>query len=97
DRPEPVTLRGRASSDSRGFLRHTACLPRRSADDLRSIAHRTGASVAQIISAATAIFLHRLTSAKDLVFGLPVAPRSDVLRRTPRIVSHVLPPPLALR
>src|SRR5262245_8812228 len=97
DRPEPVTLRGRASSDSRGFLRHTACLPRRSADDLRSIAHRTGASVAQIISAATAIFLHRLTSAKDLVFGLPVAARSDVLRRTPGMVSNVLPLRVAVR
>src|SRR6201997_78543 len=91
NRPEPVTLRGRASSDSRRFLRNTAYLPHRGADDLRSIAHRTGTSVAQIISAATAIFLHRLTGAKDLVLGLPVASRSDVLRRTPGMVSNVLP------
>src|SRR5215510_12544205 len=97
DRPEPVTLRGRASSDSRGILRNTAYLPHRSADDLRSIAHRTGTSVAQIISAATAIFLHRLTGAKDLVFGLPVAARSDVLRRTPGMVSNVLPLRVAVR
>src|SRR5262245_57805118 len=97
DRPVPVTLRGRASSDSRGFLRNTAYLPHRSADDLRSIAHRTGTSVAQIISAATAIFLHRLTGAKDLVFGLPVAARSDVLRRTPGMVSNVLPLRVAVR
>ena len=97
DRPEPVTLRGRASSDSRGFLRNTAYLPQRSADDLRSIARRPGPSVAQIISAATAIFLHRLTGAKDLVFGLPVAARSDVLRRTPGMVSNVLPLRAAIR
>src|ERR1700730_14502640 len=91
NRPEPVTLRGRASSDSRGFLRNTAYLPHRGADDLRSIANRTGTSVAQIISAATAIFLHRLTGAKNLVLGVPVASRSDVLRRTPGMVSNVLP------
>src|SRR6516162_6673797 len=97
DRPEPVTLRGRASSDSRGFLRNTAYLPQRSADDLRSIARRPGPSLAQIISAATAIFLHRLTGAKDLVFGLPVAARSDVLRRTPGMVSNVLPLRVAIR
>jgi len=88
NRPEPVTLRGRASSESRGFLRNTDYLPHRGADDLRSIAHRTGTSVAQIISAATAIFLHRLTGAKDLVFGLPAASRSDVLRRTPGMVER---------
>src|SRR5262249_22744346 len=97
DRPEPVTLRGRASSDSRGFRRNTAYLPHRSADDLRSIAHRTGTSVAQIISAATAIFLHRLTGAKDLVFGLPVAARSDVLQRTTGMVSNVLALRVAVR
>src|SRR5436190_3447372 len=97
NRPEPVTLRGRASSDSRRFLRNTAYLPDRGADDLRSIAHRTGTSVAQIISAATAIFLHRLTGAKDLIFGLPVASRSDVLRCTPGMVSNVLPLRVAVR
>src|SRR6516225_1071998 len=97
NRPEPVTLRGRASSESRGFLRNTDYLPHRGADDLRSIAHRTGTSVAQIISAATAIFLHRLTGAKDLVFGLPAASRSDVLRRTPGMVSNVLPLRVAVR
>jgi len=97
DRPEPVTLRGCASSNSRGFLRNTAYLPQRSVDDLRSIARRTGTSVAQIISAATAIFLHRLTGAKDLVVGLPVAARNDVLRRTPGMVSNVLPLRVAVR
>jgi len=97
NRPEPVTLRGRASSDSRRFLRNTAYLPRQGVDDLRSIAHRTGTSVAQIISTVTAIFLHRLTGAKDLVFGLPVSARDDVLRRTPGMVSNVLPLRVAVR
>src|SRR5262249_302091 len=97
NRPEPVTLRGRASSDSRRFLRNTAYLPHQGVDDLRSIAHRTGTSVAQIISTVTAIFLHRLTGAKDLVFGLPVSTRDDMLRRTPGMVSNVLPLRVAVR
>ena len=97
NRPEPVTLRGRASSDSSRFLRNTAYLPHQGVDDLRSIAHRTGTSVAQIISTVTAIFLHRLTGAKDLVFGLPVSARDEVLRRTPGMVSNVLPLRVAVR
>src|SRR5215471_363299 len=97
NRPEPVTLRGRASSDSRRFLRNTAYLPHQDVDDLRSIAHSTGTSVAQIISTVTAIFLHRLTGAKDLVFGLPVSARDEVLRRTPGMVSNVLPLRVAVR
>src|SRR6516165_2196652 len=97
NRPEPVTLRGRASSDSRRVLRNTAYLPHQGVDDLRSIAHRTGTSVAQIISTVTAIFLHRLTGAKDLVFGLPVSARDEVLRRTPGMVSNVLPLRVAVR
>src|SRR5262245_14828662 len=97
NRPEPVTLRGRASSDSRRFLRNTSYLPHQATDDLRSIAHRTGTSVAQIISTVTAIFLHRLTGAKDLVFGLPVSARNDVLRCTPGMVSNVLPLRVAVR
>src|SRR5499427_1927993 len=97
NRPEPVTLRGRALSDSRRFLRNTAYLPHQDVDDLRSIAHSTGTSVAQIISTVTAIFLHRLTGAKDLVFGLPVSARDEVLRRTPGMVSNVLPLRVAVR
>src|SRR5262249_57439104 len=88
---------GGGPSDSGSSWRTPASLPQRSADDLRSIARRTGPSVAQIISAATAIFLHRLTGAKDLVFGLPVAARSDVLRCTPGMVSNVLPLRVAIR
>src|SRR5437870_2514858 len=97
-RPEPASLAGHPSlGESRGFLRNTAHLPNRSMDCLRSAAHRTGTTVAQIISAATAVFLHRLTSSNDLVVGLPVAARNGVSRFTPGMVSNVLPLRVSVR
>src|SRR6266540_824332 len=91
-RPEPVRVDGcPGSSQSRTFLRNTSALPYGSVDRLRSIAERTGASLSQVISAAAAIFLHRVTGANDLIFGLPVATRNSVSRCTPGMVSNVLP------
>src|SRR5947207_5143877 len=91
-RPEPVRVDGcPGSSQSRTFLRNTAALPDGSVDRLRSIAERTGAILSQVISAAAAIFLHRVTGANDLIFGLPVAARNSVSRCTPGMVSNVLP------
>ena len=48
------------------------------------------------MTAATAIYLHRLTGANDIVFGLPVAARNGAARNTPGMVSNVLPLRLAL-
>src|SRR5262245_35434512 len=92
DRPDPVGLDGHPSlAGSHNFLRNTSYLPPRSVDCLRRVASRTGTSVSQVISAATAIFLHRLAGASDLTFGLPVAARNDLSRCTPGMVSNVLP------
>src|SRR5262245_9580678 len=97
-RPESASLAGHPSSDgSRGFLRNTAYLPNRSTDCLRSVAHRTGTSVPQVISAAAGIFVHRLTSSNEVAFGLPVAARSGVSRFTPGMVSNVLPLRVSVR
>src|SRR5437763_3572612 len=97
-RPEPASLAGHPSlGESRGFLRNTAHLPNRRMECLRSAAHRTGTTVAQIISAATAVFLHRLTSSNDLAVGLPVAARNGVSRFTPGMVSNVLPLRVSVR
>ena len=48
------------------------------------------------MSAAAAIFLHRRTGTEDVVFGLPVAARSDVSRNIPGMVSNVVPLRLAV-
>ena len=63
-----------------------------SAEKLRSVAHRAKAGLPQLIVAATALYLHRLTGVQDLVLGLPVTARlGAVSRRTPGMLSNVLP------
>ena len=69
DRPEPVSLSGRPTTNCSYFLRQSAHLPPSSAETLRSVAHRARAGLPQFIVAATALYLHRLTSAQDLVLG----------------------------
>jgi amino acid adenylation domain-containing protein len=92
DRLEPVSLSRRPPISCSRVLRQTAYLPASSAETLRSVARRAGAGLAQIIVAATALYLHRLTSAQDLVLSLPVTGRlGAVSRRTPGMLSNVLP------
>ena len=98
DRPESVSLGARVSSvvQSNGFLRETAYLPLSTVNRLRSIACQAGTNFSRIMSAATAIFLHRLTGETDLVLGLPVAAREGAARFIPGMVSNVVPLRLAL-
>jgi nonribosomal peptide synthetase DhbF len=92
DRAEPVSLSGRPAASCSGFLRQTAYLSHSSAETLRSVAHSAGAGLPEIIVAATALYFHRLTSAQDLVLGLPVTGRlGTVARSTPGMLSNVLP------
>ena len=53
-------------------------------------------SLARVMAAATAIWLHRLTGADDVVIGLPVAARGEAARGIPGMASNVLPLRLAL-
>jgi nonribosomal peptide synthetase DhbF len=92
DRPEPVSLSARPATNCSCFLSQSAHLPPSSAETLRSVAQRARAGLPQIIVAATALYLHRLTGAQDLVLGLPVTGRlGAVSRRTPGMLSNVLP------
>ena len=97
-RPEPgsLTLSNRPPSEAKGFFRQTTFLKQSSAEGLRSIARRTKTSLARVMSAATAIFLHRLNGSDDLVLGLVVAARSNVSRNIPGMVSNVVPLRLAV-
>src|SRR5262249_4738650 len=90
DGPERVTLGGHPALPSNGFLRHSACLRRSDFDQIRSDGRR-GRSLPHVAAAAAAIFLHRLTGARDLVFGLLVAARDPVARSIPGMASNVLP------
>ena len=97
--PEPASLGERPRLKSPGFIRHTGSLP--SVDhrcSCSSIAQRTGVSLPQLVTAAAAIFVHRLTGAQDVVLDVPLTARMTPLaRRTPGMMSNVLPVRLAVR
>src|SRR5262249_2302415 len=66
-------------------------------DEVGRMATRAGTDLRQVMTAAAAIFLHRLTGAEDLVFGLTVSARTRVSRCIPGMASHVVPLRLVLR
>src|SRR5262245_6977986 len=92
DLPEPMSLGDCTRPMSSGFIRHIGALPFSSVRQLHSIAHRTGVTLPQLITAGAAIFMHRLTGAQDIVLGIPLTARmTPVARRTPGMMSNVLP------
>src|SRR5882724_551487 len=97
-RPEPgsLTLSSRPSSKPGSFLRATAYVPSSCETALRTLAARSRTTFARVMTAATAVFLHRLSGADDAVIGVPVTARSAGLRRVPGMASNVLPLRLAL-
>ncbi|MFY9827364.1 MAG: condensation domain-containing protein, partial [Rhodoplanes sp.] len=97
NRPDPIGFAGRPVAASDGKIRSTTYLDEKCAEALRSIARRAGASTPQIITATTAIFLHRLIGETDLIIGLAATARTRVSRRIPGMVANVLPLRLALR
>ena len=98
-RPEPgsLTLSSRPSSKPGHFLRATAYVPSSCEMALRTLAARSRTTLARVMTAATAMFLHRLAGADDVVIGVPVAARSADARRIPGMASNVLPLRLALQ
>src|SRR5262249_30269862 len=55
--PEPASLGDGPWPTSPGFIRHISKLPFSTVEHLHSIAHRAGASLAQLVTAASAIFV----------------------------------------
>ncbi len=96
NRPDSIGFAGRPVAASDAKIRKTIYLQEGCAKTLRSIAHRIGASVPQVITATTAIFLHRLIGETDLIIGLAATARTRVSRRVPGMVANVLPLRLSL-
>ncbi|WP_323118210.1 non-ribosomal peptide synthetase [Burkholderia alba] len=96
DRPQPAMLSNRdTTAVSHTFVRRSADLDRTALDRLH--AHGVEGSWAQLLIAATAIYLHRLSGAEDIVLGLPVPARMGVARQIPCMAVNVLPLRLAIR
>jgi len=94
DRPEPVTLSGKQTGPipCRQSIRKTDYLAYSTAEALRSLGAAHGASLAQIVTAAAALYLHRFTSEEDIVVGMPVSARiGAAMRNIPGMMSNILP------
>ncbi|QHZ45315.1 amino acid adenylation domain-containing protein [Bacillus sp. NSP9.1] len=92
DEPDVPSLAGRAPRTSSSFLRKSVHLPAESADRLLSAASSLGASWHEAVIAAAAIYLHRLTGARDVVLGLPMMCRlGSASLNIPGMVMNLLP------
>ncbi len=98
DRPESTRLVGWPSGMPENFVREVTCLSPSLVDRLQVAARRAEVRWSRIVIAATAVYVHHLTGARDVVIGLPVTGRQDpVLKRIPGMVSNVLPLRLSMR
>ncbi|MBV9162339.1 MAG: amino acid adenylation domain-containing protein [Pseudonocardiales bacterium] len=98
DRPEPARLVGRSSGTPESFVHRTAFPSPSAVDGLRVAACRAGVRWSRMVIAATAVYVHRLTGARDVIVGLPVTARQDPeLKRIPGMMSNVVPLRLSVR
>ncbi|WP_339291242.1 amino acid adenylation domain-containing protein [Paenibacillus sp. FSL W8-0187] len=92
DEPEVVSLGGQAQRSARSFLRRSVQLPESSIHRLQEVAQASGTSWPDVIAAAMALYIHRITGAEDVVLGLPVMGRlGSASIRIPGMVMNVLP------
>ncbi|MGH3429298.1 MAG: AMP-binding protein, partial [Mycobacteriales bacterium] len=97
DHPEPTRLVDWSLGTPEGVVRQTASLSPSELEKLRAAAHRERVPWSGLVIAA-AVYVHRLTGARDVVVGLTVTVRQGpVLERTPGMVSTVVPLRLSLR
>jgi nonribosomal peptide synthetase DhbF len=97
DRPEPLSLARRRSPNVGGLLRRTARIDAATTATLRAAAQALGASLPQMMIAATAAYLHRITGIEDLVIGMPVTARMNGRQRSvPGMMANAVPLRLTL-
>ncbi|WP_257458612.1 myxochelin non-ribosomal peptide synthetase MxcG [Archangium lipolyticum] len=91
DRPTPVTLAPPAPMSS-SFVRQTRYLPSGEVERLQAAARQAGVSWPDLVLAATAAWLHRLTGAPEVVLGLPVMSRlGSAALRVPCMAMNIVP------
>ncbi|MHC3475228.1 amino acid adenylation domain-containing protein [Streptomyces sp. 7R007] len=90
--PEPARLTSRTAAPTAPFLRSTAELTPPETAALDAAASRLGVARTDLLAAATAVYLHRMTGAEDLVLGLATMSRlGSAALRTPGTASDILP------
>ncbi|GHF30758.1 dimodular nonribosomal peptide synthase [Streptomyces mashuensis] len=98
DAPAPASFSDRPATPAGPALRHTADLPAGTVDRLQAAAETARATWAELLVAATAGYVHRVTGAHDVVLGLPLTNRHGrAALRTPAMTVNVLPLRLGVR
>jgi len=88
--PARVSLSRKPAVTSREFRRVSVYLPSAMTADLR--ARRSGASLVQAITSAAALLLRGESADDDILLGFAVGARvGDLARRTPSMLSNVVP------
>lgn len=98
DQPEVVSLANRAPGRSRSVIRQTGYLSPSSLDSLKRAARNFKGNWHEIVIAATAVYVHRLTGAQDVILGLPMMGRlGSASIKTPCMTMNMLPLRLSVR
>ncbi|WP_143064550.1 non-ribosomal peptide synthetase, partial [Streptomyces colonosanans] len=100
DRPEAVRLTTRTARGGPAAVRRTELDAAPVGEALRSAADKAGTRWSRVLIAATALYTHRLTGARDIVLGLAVAGRptdDPALAAAPGAVSNLVPLRLMVR
>ncbi|MDQ0047474.1 nonribosomal peptide synthetase DhbF [Paenibacillus polymyxa] len=80
------------------FIRHTAYVTSAERERLRMAAERLNVSWPDVVLAAMAIYIHRLTGAQDVILGLPMMNRlGSASLRVPGMVMNLLPLRLSIQ
>ncbi|MCM3186402.1 amino acid adenylation domain-containing protein [Priestia megaterium] len=98
DHPEVVSLAERAPRTSKSFLQQTGYLSPPMTESLYIAARRFKGSWHELIIAATAVYINRLTGAEDVILSLPMMGRlGSKSLNAPGMVMNLLPLRLAVR
>ena len=90
--PAIATLSGRPPAWPEGTVASDGYIPRSVVDELEKLGNAHGASLAAVITAITAVYLSRMTGARELILGMPVTARtSPKMRRIVGMAANVVP------
>lgn len=92
DRPPVASPAGRSALPARTFHRHVTDLDAAWNATLRTVARDLSVTWSEVVLAATAAHLHRVTGAPEIVLSLPAMGRlGSVSLRVPCMVRNILP------
>ncbi|MFG5410354.1 non-ribosomal peptide synthetase [Piscinibacter sakaiensis] len=89
--PEPVSLARRRVPPTGGVLRVSAELSPAQGRQLRQLARERAGTLPQALIGLVAAYVHRLSGAQDLIFGMPVTARtSAAARQVPGMMANAV-------